>query len=66
MSYTFCVQQDSTGGRIASFTNSVVGWALATPVFIETNASAVSYVYFHTDLATNATLVGTGNIDVRR
>ncbi len=65
-SYTLCVQMDTTGGWIGSMTNTIVGWSLATPVFIETNANAVSYVYFHTDLSTNATLVGTGNIDVRR
>jgi len=64
--YTLCVQMDSTGGRIITFTNTVVGWALAQPVFIETNASAVSYVYLHTDLTTNSTLVGTANVDVRR
>jgi len=63
--YTLCIQQDSTGGRIVSFTNSVVAWALGTPVFIETNASAVSVVYLHTHPFTNSMLVGVGNIDVR-
>jgi len=64
--YTLCLQMNSTGGYIVTYTNTVVGWALGQPVFIETNANAVSYVYLHTDLSTNSTLVGTGNVDVRR
>jgi hypothetical protein len=59
------LQQDSTGGRIVTFTNSVVSWALGVPAFIETNANAYSMVYFHTHTFTNGMLAATPNVDIR-
>jgi hypothetical protein len=66
--FTLCLQMDGTGGYVPKFTNSIVAWTDGTqggqPV-IKTNANAVSYVYFHTHLATNSMLVGSPNINVQ-
>lgn len=62
--FTLGLQQDSTGGRIVSITNSVVSWADGQVPVIKTNANAVSYLYFHTHLFTNSMLVGSPNLNV--
>ncbi len=66
--YALCLQMDGTGGYIVKITNSIVGWedgSTGGQPTIKTQANAVSYVYFHTGLATNSTLVGTPNLNVQ-
>lgn len=63
--FTLCLQQDSTGGYVPKFTNSIVAWADGVQPVIKTNANAVSYIYLHTSLATNSMLVGTPNIGIQ-
>lgn len=63
--YTFCFQQDSAGGYVPKLTNSIWVWADGNQPVIKTNANAVSYIYAHTGLATNSTLVGTPNINIQ-
>jgi len=67
--YTICFQQDGTGGYTVKLTNSVVGWedgGTGGQPTIKTQANAVSYIYLHTDLTTNSTLVGTPNLNIQR
>lgn len=63
--FTLCLQQDSAGGYVPKFTNSIVAWSEGVQVQVTTNANAVSYVYFHTSLATNSMLVGSGNVNIQ-
>ncbi len=62
--YTLGLKMDATGGYTVGFTNAVVGWADGFVPVIKTNAAAISYIYFHTGLWTNGTLVGTPNLNV--
>ncbi len=62
--YTLGLKMDGTGGYTVGFTNAVVGWADGFVPVIKTNAAAISYIYFHTGLWTNGTLVGTPNLNV--
>ena len=67
--YTLCLQMDGTGGYTVKITNSVVGWedgSTGGQPTIKTQANAVSYIYLHTDLTTNSTLVGTPNLNIQR
>jgi len=63
--FTLGFQQDSAGGWVPKFTNTVVTWADSNQPVIKTNAGAVSYLYFHTHLFTNSMLVGSPNINVQ-
>lgn len=63
--FVLCLQQDSTGGYTPKFTNSVVKWSEGVQPVITTNAGAVSYLYFHTDLTTNSLLVGSPNLNIK-
>lgn len=61
MFFTLGLQQNSAGGWVPKFTNSICKWASGNQPVIDTNANAVSYVYFHSSLFTNGTLVGSVN-----
>lgn len=63
--FTLCLQQDSAGGYVPKFTNSIVAWSEGVQAQVTTNANAVSYVYFHTSLATNSMLVGSANVNIQ-
>mgnify|MGYP001615990522 CR=1 FL=1 len=61
MFFTLGLQQDSTGGWVPKFTNTVVTWSEGVQPVIPTNANSVTYLYFHTHLFTNSMLVGSMN-----
>jgi hypothetical protein len=63
--FTLGLKQDSAGGYVPKFTNSIVAWADGNQPVIKTNANAVSYLYFHSHLFTNGMLVGSPNINVQ-
>ncbi len=65
MFFTLGLQQDSSGGWVPKFTNTIVVWADGNQPVIKTNANAVSYLYFHSSLFTNGTLVGSPNINIQ-
>ncbi len=64
--WVLMVQEDSTGGYFLNFTNSTIAWAEGVQPVKTTNANAIDYYYFHTDLSTNSTLVGNMNQNVHR
>lgn len=63
--FTLGLQQDSAGGWVPKFTNSIVTWAEGVQPVITTNGGAVSYLYFHTHLFTNGMLVGSPNLNIK-
>lgn len=64
--WTLMVQQDSTGGWALNATNSVVSEADGVFPKVWTNASAITWYYFHTDLSTNNTIAAIANANVHR
>ncbi len=62
--YTLGLKMDATGGYTVGFSNAIVAWADGFVPVVKTNANAISYLYFHTGLFTNGTLVGTPNLNV--
>lgn len=63
--FTLAMKQDSAGGWVPKFTNSIIAWTDGNQPVFKTNANAVSYAYFHSHLFTNGMLVGSPNINVQ-